>query len=56
MSDNALGENEVVTFTHTVLMRFNVNMYKPSGKEIVAPRKHPTTTPFSKHFVFNETE
>lgn len=28
-------------------MRFNVNMYKPSGKEIVAPRKHPTTTPFS---------
>ncbi|KAJ0264280.1 B3 domain-containing protein [Hirschfeldia incana] len=48
VSDNALGENEFVTFTHTGLMHFNVNMYKPSGKEIVTPQKPPPTTPFSE--------
>lgn len=39
VSDNALGENEFVTFTHTGLMRFDVNIYNPDGKEIVTPRK-----------------
>ncbi|KAJ4893816.1 B3 domain-containing protein [Raphanus sativus] len=47
VSDNALGENEFVTFTHTGLMRFDVNIYNPDGKEIVTPRKPPPTTPFS---------
>ncbi|KAL0743356.1 hypothetical protein Bca4012_084869 [Brassica carinata] len=47
VSDNALGENEFVTFTHTGLMRFNVNLYQPNGKEIATPRNAPPTTPFS---------
>ena len=45
VSDNALGANEFVTFTHNGLMCFNVNIYKESGKEIVLTH---TTTPFSK--------
>ncbi|KAF8094192.1 hypothetical protein N665_0368s0029 [Sinapis alba] len=47
VSDNALGENEFITFTHSGLMRFNVNIYGKNGKEIVTPRKAPPTTPFS---------
>ncbi|RID71703.1 hypothetical protein BRARA_C03627 [Brassica rapa] len=47
VTDNALGENEFVTFTHKGLMRFNVNIYGKNGKEIVTPRKPHTTTPFS---------
>ncbi|KAJ4868577.1 B3 domain-containing protein [Raphanus sativus] len=47
VSDNALGENEFVTFTHKGLMCFNVNIYGKNGKEIVTPRKPQTTTPFS---------
>ncbi|CAG7882678.1 unnamed protein product [Brassica rapa] len=48
VTDNALGENEFVTFTHKGLMRFNVNIYGKNGKEIVTPRKPHTATPFSK--------
>lgn len=51
VTDNALGENEFVTFTHKGLMRFNVNIYGKNGKEIVTPRKPHTATPFSKLFV-----
>ncbi|CAH8340879.1 unnamed protein product [Eruca vesicaria subsp. sativa] len=47
VSDNALGENEFITFTHKGLMCFSVNIYDLSGKEIVIPRKAPPTTPFS---------
>ncbi|CAN7117632.1 unnamed protein product [Brassica rapa subsp. narinosa] len=47
VTDNALGENEFVTFTHKGLMRFNVNIYGKNGKEIVTPRKPHTATPFS---------
>ncbi|KAG2315799.1 hypothetical protein Bca52824_018921 [Brassica carinata] len=47
VSDNALGENEFVTFTHKGLMFFNVNIYGKNGKEIVTPRKPQTTAPFS---------
>ncbi|KAL0717322.1 hypothetical protein Bca4012_066644 [Brassica carinata] len=45
VTDNALGANEFVTFTHKGLMCFNVNIYRKSGKEIVAPRKPHTATP-----------
>ncbi|CAH8337697.1 unnamed protein product [Eruca vesicaria subsp. sativa] len=48
VSDNALGENEFVTFTHKGLMCFDVNIYGLSGKEIAVPRKPQTATPFSK--------
>ncbi|KAF8048532.1 hypothetical protein N665_2481s0003 [Sinapis alba] len=47
VTDNALGENEFVTFTHMGLMCFIVNIYGKNGKEIVTPRKPQTTTPFS---------
>ncbi|CAN6886225.1 unnamed protein product [Brassica oleracea] len=47
VSDNALGDNEFITFTHKGSMSFNVNIYGKNGKEIVAPRKPPTTTPLS---------
>ncbi|CAN6811009.1 unnamed protein product [Brassica oleracea] len=57
VTDNALGENEFVTFTHKGLMRFNVNIYGKNGKEIVTPRKPHTTTPFSKllRLILHET-
>ncbi|KAF3586652.1 hypothetical protein F2Q69_00031400 [Brassica cretica] len=47
VSDTALGDNEFITFTHKGSMSFNVNIYGKNGKEIVAPRKPPTTTPLS---------
>ncbi|CAG7899977.1 unnamed protein product [Brassica rapa] len=38
VNDNALGDKELVTFTHTRLMCFNVNIYEENGKELVRPR------------------
>lgn len=38
VNDNALGDKELVTFTHTGLMCFNVNIYEENGKELVRPR------------------
>ncbi|KAL0697574.1 hypothetical protein Bca4012_053696 [Brassica carinata] len=38
VSDNALGDRELVTFTHTGLMCFDVNIYEENGKEVVTPR------------------
>ncbi|CAN8269203.1 unnamed protein product [Cochlearia groenlandica] len=43
--DNGLGENEFVTFTHDGKMRFTVNIYEQSGKEMVLPPKIPSMTP-----------
>ncbi|CAH8326886.1 unnamed protein product [Eruca vesicaria subsp. sativa] len=39
VNDNALGDKELVAFTHTGLMCFNVNIYDESGKEVVTPRR-----------------
>ncbi|KAJ4871511.1 B3 domain-containing protein [Raphanus sativus] len=47
VTDNALGANEFVTFTHKGLMCFDVNIYRKNGKEILVPQKPHTTTPFS---------
>ncbi|CAN7000948.1 hypothetical protein BRARA_E02476 [Brassica rapa] len=47
VSDNALGDNEFITFTHKGSMSFNVNIYGKNGKEIFAPRKPLTATPLS---------
>ncbi|CAH2053506.1 unnamed protein product [Thlaspi arvense] len=47
VSDNALGENEFVTFTHTGHMCFNVNFFEQNGKELVVPRKPPSMAPSS---------
>ncbi|CAF2100983.1 B3 domain-containing protein At3g17010 [Brassica rapa] len=47
VSDNALGDNEFITFTHKGSMSFNVNIYGKNGKEIVTPRKPLTATPLS---------
>ncbi|KAG2256792.1 hypothetical protein Bca52824_076086 [Brassica carinata] len=38
VNDNALGDRELVTFTHTGLMCFDVNIYEENGKEVVTPR------------------
>ncbi|KAJ4868759.1 B3 domain-containing protein [Raphanus sativus] len=43
VNDNALGDKELVTFTHTGLMCFNVNIYEENGKEVVTPRRRPRT-------------
>ncbi|CAH8320143.1 unnamed protein product [Eruca vesicaria subsp. sativa] len=42
VNDNALGENEYLTFTHEANMRFNVNIYEPDGKEMLRPRESAT--------------
>ncbi|KFK26025.1 hypothetical protein AALP_AA8G193800 [Arabis alpina] len=39
VSDNDLGENEYLTFTHEANMYFNVNIYESDGKEMLKPRK-----------------
>ncbi|KAH0863753.1 hypothetical protein HID58_080964 [Brassica napus] len=39
VNDNALGDKELVTFTHTGLMCFNVKIYEENGKELVTPRR-----------------
>ncbi|CAN8300425.1 unnamed protein product [Cochlearia groenlandica] len=43
LEDNALGENEYLTFTHEENMFFNVNIYEVHGIEILKPRKSVTT-------------
>ncbi|EFH38718.1 transcriptional factor B3 family protein [Arabidopsis lyrata subsp. lyrata] len=35
--DNALGDNEFLTFTHKGTMRFTVNIFKQDGKEMLQP-------------------
>ncbi|ESQ41378.1 hypothetical protein EUTSA_v10015617mg [Eutrema salsugineum] len=45
VSDNALGDNEFVTFTHKGKMWFDVNIYHQNGKEILIPRNTPTMAP-----------
>lgn len=52
VSDNALGENEFITFTHKGKMCFSVNIYEQNGKEIVRPRKPPTMASTSKLLLF----
>ncbi|KAJ0238554.1 B3 domain-containing protein [Hirschfeldia incana] len=42
VNDNALGENEYLTFTHKANMRFNVNIYEPDGMEMLIPRESAT--------------
>lgn len=42
VNDNALGENEYLTFTHEANMLFNVNIYEPDGMEILRPRESAT--------------
>ncbi|KAL1223717.1 B3 domain-containing protein [Cardamine amara subsp. amara] len=42
VSDNVLGRNEFITFTHKGKMRFNVNIYEQNGVEMRIPRKHQT--------------
>ncbi|KFK39039.1 hypothetical protein AALP_AA3G193000 [Arabis alpina] len=48
VSDNALGGNEFVTFTHKRKMCFHVNIYEQNGKEIVNPRKPVTMASASR--------
>ncbi|XP_020889192.1 B3 domain-containing protein At3g17010 isoform X1 [Arabidopsis lyrata subsp. lyrata] len=42
VSDNALGENEFITFTHRGNMVFHVNIYEQNGVEMLTPRKFQT--------------
>ncbi|EFH62232.1 predicted protein [Arabidopsis lyrata subsp. lyrata] len=35
--DNALGNNEFITFTHKGKMRFTLNIFKQDGKEMMQP-------------------
>ncbi|CAH2072477.1 unnamed protein product [Thlaspi arvense] len=42
VSDNALGENEYLTFTHEGNMYFSVSIYEPDGTEMLRPRKSVT--------------
>ncbi|KAF8069809.1 hypothetical protein N665_1131s0008 [Sinapis alba] len=42
VNDNALGENEYLTFTHEENMRFNVSIYEPDGMERFIPRESAT--------------
>lgn len=48
VNDNALGDKELVTFTHTGLMCFNVKIYEENGKELVTPRRPRTMASLSK--------
>ncbi|KAF8108078.1 hypothetical protein N665_0115s0087 [Sinapis alba] len=47
VNDNALGDKELVTFTHTGLMCFNVHIYKENGKEAVTPKRPRTMASLS---------
>ncbi|CAN7057865.1 unnamed protein product [Brassica oleracea var. botrytis] len=47
VNDNALGDKELVTFTHTGLMCFNVMIYEENGKELVTPRRPRTMASLS---------
>ncbi|CAE5956277.1 unnamed protein product [Arabidopsis arenosa] len=38
VSDNALGENEFITFTHRGNMVFHINIYEQNGVEMLTPR------------------
>lgn len=35
--DNALGNNEFITFNHKGKMHFTVNIFKQNGKEMMQP-------------------
>ncbi|CAD5323311.1 unnamed protein product [Arabidopsis thaliana] len=47
VSDNALGQNEFITFTHRGNMVFHVNIYEQNGLEMRKPRKFQTMGPSS---------
>lgn len=47
VSDNGLGENEYLTFTHEANMCFNVSIYEADGKEMLRPRKSETVASIS---------
>lgn len=52
VSDNALGENEFITFTHRGNMVFHVNIYEQNGVEMLTPRKFQTMDSSSKPLCF----
>lgn len=52
VKDNALGENEFVTFTLKGKMCFTVNIYEQHGKELAIPRKPPSMASTRKNFLF----
>lgn len=43
LSDNGLGNDEFLTFTHKGNMCFSVDIYQIDGKELLRPRKSATT-------------
>ncbi|KAG7573689.1 DNA-binding pseudobarrel domain superfamily [Arabidopsis suecica] len=53
--DNALGDNEFLTFTHKGKMRFTVNIFKQDGKEMLQPPQSMASMASSKQGRFSTT-
>ena len=50
LSDNGLGDDELLTFTHKGNMCFNVSIYKTDCVEILRPKRSATIASSSKFF------
>jgi len=53
LSDNGLGNDEFLTFTHQGNMCFTVDIYQVDGKELLTPRRSATIASSSgKYFIY----
>lgn len=54
--DNALGDNEFLTFTHKGKMRFTVNIFKQDGKEMLQPPQSMASMASSSKICYSDYE